>query len=581
MPQPKRRKANAANLVAVPPTTTLEDTAANDATKSSNSSCRRRGRLQDLPKMPLDIIFEIFSHLLPSDLLNLARTTKAFRQLLMSKQSAAHWRAARANVPGLPDIPDDMAEPAFANLLFDMHCHGCLKPSSSEPIWVFRKRYCSDCKLANIIPVVQLLKYEVFGQCFRSKITPVPSAVLAVNVNGQRRDIVAVHKPELFLFHALLEHSVSPDKRDAFIKQWQKSSQHIVQQSAAFSAWYADRKRGRQDELEKIRNSRFDAITQKLRELGWGPALDHLSQCAPNNASQHPLQSLSIVKIAKPFSLRTWPRIYKEILPMLEIAEKERLKAERKQLMKARLEILAQVIDEFRVYSRHFLPGIREFVSFPEFASIIRAPSDVTVTKEMFRALQHHVPEIVKNWEETQREKLSEEIRNILGVPSDVNPLNLAIGTYFLCQCGDCPLVPRDSRLWPHTIRSAVAHSSAEVAYKKFSADEEAGVGQTFPDLDAAALPELPDLLECPQPKEFEFEREKLTSWIPKLVSKLVKMCGLDPLSTTTEQYDSLRARFVCRVCSIDKKTVVFNWRAAGSKRCLTDDYRRDSVHRY
>ncbi|KAI0072229.1 hypothetical protein K474DRAFT_1605514 [Panus rudis PR-1116 ss-1] len=83
----------------------------------------RRGGLQGLPKMPLELIFKVLSYLYPMDLLNLARTSKAFRQLLMSKHSAGDWLAARRNVPEMPNIPENISEPAFANLLFDSHCH--------------------------------------------------------------------------------------------------------------------------------------------------------------------------------------------------------------------------------------------------------------------------------------------------------------------------------------------------------------------------------------------------------------------------------------------------------------------------
>lgn len=91
--------------------------------------------------MPLDILFEvrravsqfrrtlltgrlqIFAHLSPYDLLKLARTTKAFRRLLMNQASISVWKAAFQGVPGLPPCPLDMAEPEWANLVFSPHCH--------------------------------------------------------------------------------------------------------------------------------------------------------------------------------------------------------------------------------------------------------------------------------------------------------------------------------------------------------------------------------------------------------------------------------------------------------------------------
>ncbi len=54
------------------------------------------------------------------DLVNLARTSKALRGVLMSRKSIWVWLVARRNagVTKAPNPPDDMSEPAWALLLF-------------------------------------------------------------------------------------------------------------------------------------------------------------------------------------------------------------------------------------------------------------------------------------------------------------------------------------------------------------------------------------------------------------------------------------------------------------------------------
>ncbi|RDX46883.1 hypothetical protein OH76DRAFT_1485154 [Lentinus brumalis] len=97
--------------------------------------------------MPLDILVEIFSLLHPRDLVNLARTLRDFRTFLMSRDSAPFWRAARKQVDGLPDCPPFLSEPAYANLVFFTHCHGCARPNGSNVVvWSFAVRYCAKCK---------------------------------------------------------------------------------------------------------------------------------------------------------------------------------------------------------------------------------------------------------------------------------------------------------------------------------------------------------------------------------------------------------------------------------------------------
>jgi hypothetical protein len=54
------------------------------------------------------------------DLLNLTRTSKALRQVLMSRKSMSVWIAVRraAGATKVPEPPDDMSEPSWAQLLF-------------------------------------------------------------------------------------------------------------------------------------------------------------------------------------------------------------------------------------------------------------------------------------------------------------------------------------------------------------------------------------------------------------------------------------------------------------------------------
>ncbi len=58
----------------------------------------------------------------PYDIIQLARSTKALREKLMSKTSKQIWLAARSSM-GVPDL-DKFSEPHYADLLFSKRCHG-------------------------------------------------------------------------------------------------------------------------------------------------------------------------------------------------------------------------------------------------------------------------------------------------------------------------------------------------------------------------------------------------------------------------------------------------------------------------
>ncbi|KDQ59952.1 hypothetical protein JAAARDRAFT_637505 [Jaapia argillacea MUCL 33604] len=83
----------------------------------------RRGKLAKLFDMPLDILFEIFGHLHPKDLLHLTWTSKAFHKILAHCSSKWLWKQARRNVENLPECPSYLTEPQYARLFFDPHCH--------------------------------------------------------------------------------------------------------------------------------------------------------------------------------------------------------------------------------------------------------------------------------------------------------------------------------------------------------------------------------------------------------------------------------------------------------------------------
>ncbi|KAG8725510.1 hypothetical protein FRC09_013749 [Ceratobasidium sp. 395] len=69
-----------------------------------------KGDLNQLLNMSPDIFLEIARHLTPPDLLTLARSTKFFRAMFMSRSAAPIWQRAISNVVGLPTCPASLVE---------------------------------------------------------------------------------------------------------------------------------------------------------------------------------------------------------------------------------------------------------------------------------------------------------------------------------------------------------------------------------------------------------------------------------------------------------------------------------------
>jgi hypothetical protein len=74
-------------------------------------------------RLPIELLAETLSRLLPIDLLAIARTCKYFADILLTSTSAYMWKVARKNFPfrAIPDPTSNWTESALAALLFDNH----------------------------------------------------------------------------------------------------------------------------------------------------------------------------------------------------------------------------------------------------------------------------------------------------------------------------------------------------------------------------------------------------------------------------------------------------------------------------
>lgn len=61
-------------------------------------------------------------YLEPIDILQLSRTCRKLRDILMSKQSRSIWKVSRASI-NMPACPDDLSEAQYASLVFEKNCN--------------------------------------------------------------------------------------------------------------------------------------------------------------------------------------------------------------------------------------------------------------------------------------------------------------------------------------------------------------------------------------------------------------------------------------------------------------------------
>ncbi|KAF8602495.1 hypothetical protein BDV93DRAFT_557497 [Ceratobasidium sp. AG-I] len=124
------------------------------AAKSSEIDIRK-----GLLSMPVELFMQIILYVMPTGLLSLARASKAFREILMSRNAKEVWESAIERDPGLPAVPQEMSEPQFVALLFTNFCTLCGASTKLKPDGNLRVRLCAACRDTELVPYHENIIY--------------------------------------------------------------------------------------------------------------------------------------------------------------------------------------------------------------------------------------------------------------------------------------------------------------------------------------------------------------------------------------------------------------------------------------
>ncbi|KAJ3784353.1 hypothetical protein GGU10DRAFT_30471 [Lentinula aff. detonsa] len=278
-----------------------------------------RGRLENILKIPLDVMLEIYGYLEPLDILRLSRTSKDLRAFLMIRSNAIVWRTARSNVPDLPPLPFDLSEPQYANLAFDSYCHICMRKPCEAIIWQCRVRCCNKCFSSTLYSRSNL--HSVWKRSYASTfivfkeiaqyipyVNVVPwkgpwdgedKVYFPPNVRSLRHEYRRVRKGEMEL--------------EDWVMQKKKAYEEIMKHTAACSDWQISSKNKRSEELKHARSRRKIAIYDKLRALGWGNEVDKLEAEGSSLLSAH-----RAVRQTKDLTDKAWNNMRPQLIKLLE-----------------------------------------------------------------------------------------------------------------------------------------------------------------------------------------------------------------------------------------------------------------------
>ncbi|KAA1467018.1 hypothetical protein DENSPDRAFT_831972 [Dentipellis sp. KUC8613] len=252
-------------------------TSVSDPTTSSipkhRGSRKNDGRLKVMLDMPLDILYEVFSHLTPADLIHLARTSKSLRLLLLSRRSSFIWRSVRTQVPGptVPNPPEDMSEPSWANLIFGgPFCSNCGKRGVNRIDFALRRRLCQACVAEGLV-TFQKIPTKLWG------LFPVVPDMVPYTNSSRCGDRTIGKRyywiQDLYNMHMRLEEWNSSNLTQEIICKYYdeevRISREIVAGAQEFEEWTKDVSRWRITNANTMRLARRNEINQRCLAMGF------------------------------------------------------------------------------------------------------------------------------------------------------------------------------------------------------------------------------------------------------------------------------------------------------------------------
>ncbi|KAG5642406.1 hypothetical protein DXG03_002838 [Asterophora parasitica] len=506
---------------------------------------RGKGKLRMIVDMPLDILYEILLHLYPLDILRLSRMNKILRSILMTKHVEFIWHQARLNLEDLPDRPADLNEPQYAKLIFDLTCDWCLERRGTAVIWSERRRICKEC-MQNV------------GENIQVTVDMPVELIASVSFKTKREEAYNyIHRGAFFCKRSadLLCTEYGKLEGDDVKSTWvaerreEKRSRH----GRSCEEWIANRKIGRSNELDAVRERRFEAIKQNLIELGWEEELNFLGE--------REVRFWPSVRQPKDLTDRIWKNIKLTLIEKLETAKAGRLEAQYKEAQERRRDDLRNRLAGFQLPPRRLqvVPSAPNLWILEPFASIVDAPSGENVDFSNDLLLDG-----IQTWRcAKDAELLDMLVASCPSVQKDkdvTESLSLAI-TFFKCRgTGYAP----DQHLAIGYPEVFTHHCATRYDY---ALDKEPPVGCT-------KYSEIPWNLGG---KRISFSDEAYN-----IARNILEVSGFDPHSVSRKDVQIRGLYFECHQCQLNDHSqgqrVLLTWRATVPHRLIHDSREHTGV---
>ncbi|KII88889.1 hypothetical protein PLICRDRAFT_175143 [Plicaturopsis crispa FD-325 SS-3] len=379
---------------------------ASSATKAGPNKSRtstvkgKRGALQKISELNLDVLGEIFQHLHPLGLLRLSWTTKALRDFLTRRSTSIHiWKGAFARVEGLPECPPDLSYLQYARLAFDSRCYFCPAKNVTVVRWACRVRCCSKCVKDRFVSASWLINFlpGSVWTGFYEQNYPVPYYKPPMRL-GSYDDAPCVLRSD----YECLKQAVKAMNNESLVRdlitELMAYCSNVQAHADRCEEWCKAKNESRYLELDRLREKwRKEKLTDKI-----------------------------------------WSNMKDEAIRYMEIIRADRLEDERTKARRKRQAIVAKLFQEYSsgLPTDGILPTAADVCEFAPFSHLIGLPAEEEVNIDAFAQPMVHLPELIAAWRQSTTTLLLEMVP---GSPSDVAHLYLA-STFFRCLLCDTPV---------------------------------------------------------------------------------------------------------------------------------------------
>ncbi|KAF8968282.1 hypothetical protein BDZ97DRAFT_1755332 [Flammula alnicola] len=501
-------------------------------TQAKKARGRTRGILKDLVEMPWDVVSEIFGLLKPLDLLNLARTTKDLRAMLMSRSSVSIWKEARSQFPGMPECPPDLSEPQYADLVFGKHCHECLRNLSTYILWDARVRLCLKCLDLNSREKTYHYRFQ---RCPDELHRLVPT--IRVNKKSGR------HSRCKELMYLPLERLWEKQYKACAESEQYKWLNEMVKQRKAISAhgdacltWFRTFLENCNLQKVSLIEGRRAIVVERLKKLGWG---DELAKMSDEVQPQH---THTVTKACqKDLTERVLLNLEQYLITFMERSKAVRLARERKALLSLRLPVLNAVRNDWvaSLPGNVVFPATCDLFLDPLVQDIIsNIPATATFTKDDLQPVVDKFSEITLRWRQDIDSQLLTLITEAYGSHHSFDPQTVFdLATTFF-SCNACTYSSKDVQHMRYP--RVLIHACASTTSRNFGEQEGRDI-----DTDERIVADILSQGFWNRRRCISFVRDDL-----QLIGDVVEMCGFDRNTTTAQQMDVVNPIIECIACN-------------------------------